>query len=66
MRRDEWVTVQGPVKKQQPDGMSHRGAGGGGDPPDTHHIHAWLVRGLDSTPAVRLCIGVQFNLCRRG
>ena len=25
MRRAEWVTVQGPVKKQQPDGMSHRG-----------------------------------------
>ena len=27
MRREERVTVQGPVKKQQPDGMSHRGAG---------------------------------------
>ena len=25
MRRGERVTVQGPVKKQQPDGMSHRG-----------------------------------------
>ena len=25
MRREERVTVQGPVKKQQPDGMSHRG-----------------------------------------
>ena len=24
MRREERVTVQGPVKKQQPDGMSHR------------------------------------------
>ena len=23
MRRDEWVTVHGPVKEQQPDGMSH-------------------------------------------
>ena len=30
MRREERVTVQGPVKKQQPDGMSHRGGGGGG------------------------------------
>ena len=30
MRREERVTVQGPVKKQQPDGMSHRGV----DPPD--------------------------------
>ena len=27
MRRDERVTVQGPVKEQQPDGMSHRGSG---------------------------------------
>ena len=26
MRREEQVTVQGPVKEQQPDGMSHRGA----------------------------------------
>ena len=25
MRREERVTVQNPVKKQQPDGMSHRG-----------------------------------------
>ena len=30
MRREERVTVQGPVKKQQPDGMSHhRGTGAG-------------------------------------
>ena len=28
MRREERVTVQGPVKEQQPDGMSHRGADG--------------------------------------
>ena len=26
MRREERVTVQGPVKEHQPDGMSHRGA----------------------------------------
>ena len=26
MRREERVTVQGPVKEQQPDRMSHRGA----------------------------------------
>ena len=25
--REEWVTVQGPVNKQQPDGMSHREGG---------------------------------------
>ena len=29
-RREQRVTVQGPVKKLQPDGMSHRGWGGGG------------------------------------
>ena len=28
MRREERVTVQGPVKEQQPDGMSHRGVTG--------------------------------------
>ena len=28
MRSEERVTAQGPVKKQQPDGMSHRGRGG--------------------------------------
>ena len=28
MRREERVTVQGPVKEQQPDGMSHGGGGG--------------------------------------
>ena len=28
MRREERVTVQGSVKEQQPDGMSHRGGGG--------------------------------------
>ena len=32
MRRDERVTVQGPVKKQRPDGMSHGGGGGGQRP----------------------------------
>ena len=30
MRREEGVTVQGPVKKQPPDGMSHGGQAGGG------------------------------------
>ena len=29
-RRNERVTVQGPVKNLQPDGMSHSGGGGGG------------------------------------
>ena len=30
MRREDWVTVQGPVKKQQSDGTSHGGWGGYG------------------------------------
>ena len=30
MRREERVTVQGPVKKQQPNGMSHRGSSSDG------------------------------------
>ena len=30
MRREERVTVQGPVKKQPPNGLSHGGGGGGG------------------------------------
>ena len=38
MRRDERVTVQGPVKKQQPDGMSH-GEGGRDLPPPPHYTH---------------------------
>ena len=29
IRREERVTVQGPVKKLQPDGLSHTGGGGG-------------------------------------
>ena len=33
MRREERVTVQGPVKEQQPDGMSHRGGAGGASLP---------------------------------
>ena len=33
MRREERVTVQGPVKKQQPDGLSHGGGGGRWSPP---------------------------------
>ena len=51
------MTVQGPVKKQQPDGMSHRGAtkgtgqdvkkqkwGGGGG----HWVH-WPAKGVGRT-----------------
>ena len=35
MQREERVTVQGPVKKQQPDRMSHRGWGRGWPGPQT-------------------------------
>ena len=37
MRREEWVTVQGPVKEQQPDGMSHRG-------PGNRFLEGWIFR----------------------
>ena len=37
MRREQRVPVQGPVKKQQPDGMSHTGGWGG--------LQQWTWRG---------------------
>ena len=36
MRREERVTVQGPVKRQQPDGMSHGGGVGGSEAPKVY------------------------------
>ena len=50
MRREERVTVQGPVKQQQPDGMSH---GGGGNnmcappppPPSPRALHSKRAQG---------------------
>ena len=45
MRREEGVTVQGPVKKQPPDGMSHGGGGG------MKHIAVWMF--TDTSPATR-------------
>ena len=50
MRREERVTVQGPVKKQQPNRMSHRGQKGsksGG-----HSGYWWLESGFSSRRAV--------------
>ena len=53
MRREERVTVQGPVKEQQPDGMSHRGGAwvqrwvGGWVGPKFQHF------GLPGTPSPR-------------
>ena len=46
MRREERVTVQGPVKKQQPDGMSHRGLS---SPPEEG---GWGIWSGDSPPVV--------------
>ena len=39
MRREERVTVQGPLKEQQPDGMSHRGGGASPWGFDVHTAH---------------------------
>ena len=48
MRREERVTVQGPMKEQQPDGMSHRGGGESVAvaPPPPPHTHACLSTGF--------------------
>ena len=43
------MTVQGPVKEQQPDGMSHRG---GGRPPD---IHPWQTERQERGCSPRKC-----------
>ena len=65
MRREERVTVQGPVKEQQPDGMSHRGGWGGVRANQRRHprpintaIH-WPGHGR--FPAGRHCV-----MCGRG
>ena len=50
MRREERVTVQGPVKEQQPDGMSHRGGGVNCTP--TRSVRA-------KTPRVQRTVGVR-------
>ena len=43
MRREEQVTVQGPVKEQQPDGVSHRGGGVSvGWASGRGHGHVWV------------------------
>ena len=44
MRREEWLTVQGPVKEQQPDGMSHRGV------PPPLPMHPWGGGGARGSP----------------
>ena len=54
MRREERVTVQGSVKEQQPDGMSHRGLGGG---TPNHYIHPWGFLLSKNGPAGRRVAG---------
>ena len=53
MRREERVTVQGPVKEQQPDGMSH---GGGG-------VKRWV--GGASRPTATRCEGTNSSAHQR-
>ena len=55
MRREERVTVQGPVKKQQPDGMSQRGGGASVrcGPPQSA-LHVWGIRRPAKPPAASL------------
>ena len=43
------MTVQGPVKKQQPDGMSHRGAGN-----STGFVRGWMSGSEAKKKTVRL------------
>ena len=51
MRREERVTVQGPVKEQQPDRMSHGGGGwGAGLLLITQHRWGWGGGGTPPTP----------------
>ena len=65
MRREERVTVQGPVKEQQPDGMSHRAGGGGGwtHPPPPHL--PFRVRQLPSVNNQSLLTGCRWRCISR-
>ena len=55
MRREKRVTVQGPVKEQQPDGMSHRGQPGWG--PGHPNIPHTIFGDLPKPPHIRRPIG---------
>ena len=68
MRREERVTVQGPVKEQQPDGMSHRGLRGSslgvcslGDGRIPSRAGGYYTRGVGSIPANRFCLPQNFH-----
>ena len=56
MRREERVTVQGPVKEQQPDGMSHRGGMNGAG--DDLHVVASNVWPSGCHPKRGACLAV--------
>ena len=73
MRREERVTVQGPVKEQQPDGMSHGGGGGSAKRPKRPRPPVvGETRGRVSDhapppppPAKRACVGL-YEAARHG
>ena len=52
LRREERVTVQGPVKEQQPDRMSHRG--GGGQSPEMVLLSWQLATSIDFSPLTKI------------
>ena len=62
MRREERVSDQGPVKEQQPDGMSHGGlcGGGGGISP----FRRWRRFGTRHRPACMTCIQISCVIAR--
>ena len=55
MRREERVTVQGPVKEQQPDGMSHRRGNQGWQGDGWGFNEGRWGNRVVSTPGVRCC-----------
>ena len=62
MRREERVTVQGPVKKQ-PDGLSHRGAGGGGHPLSKNKSTTPRGGGIRATSKRFVCATLTLEHC---
>ena len=73
MQREERVTVQGPVKEQQPDGMSHRGLltfplGAMNFVPSVHAFKCWLAdEKWHSCPYGTCPWGIlMHNLCLQG
>ena len=63
MRREERLTVQGPVKEQQPDGMSHRGGGGGGCTYLHHRLTRRAYPPSPPSPPSSVGTGMYLALC---